>query len=128
MKYMLLIIGNQHAEPVTTEADEGLADAFMSYHTAICDAGVVVDSNILGDWRTTTTSVQVSASGEQLVTDGPFAETREFLGGYYVLDLPDLDAAIDWAARCPGAGAGRVEVRPVLEFDVAGGVPAGPGA
>jgi hypothetical protein len=51
------------------------------------------------------------------VTDGPFAETREVLGGFYVIDVPDLDVALDWAARCPGArGAGSVVVRPIADF------------
>jgi hypothetical protein len=58
----------------------------------------------------------VDRAGECIITDGPFAETREYLGGYYILDLPDLDAAIDWAGRCPGARAWRVEVRPIQEF------------
>jgi hypothetical protein len=97
MKYMLLIIGSQDADPAGAEAD------------------VVVDSNVLDSFETAT-SVQVGPAGERIVTDGPFAETREYLGGYYILDLPDLDAAIDWAARCPGARAHRVEVRPIQDF------------
>jgi hypothetical protein len=63
-----------------------------------------------------TTTVRV-ANGERTVTDGPFAETREVLGGFYLFDVPDLDAALDWAARCPGARYGSIEVRPVMEFD-----------
>jgi len=56
----------------------------------------------------------VRADGARAVVDGPFAETREVLGGFYVIDVPDLDAALDWAARCPGAcGSGSVVVRPV---------------
>lgn len=117
MKYMLLIIGTQDAEPPTAEADQGLMEAFMAYHKAVYDAGVMVDSNVLDSFETAT-SVQVGKNGERMVTDGPFAETREYLGGYYILDLPDLDAAIDWAARCPGARAGRVEVRPIQDFDL----------
>jgi hypothetical protein len=62
------------------------------------------------------TQVQVNDAGERLVTNGPFAESREYLGGYQVIDVPDLDAALDWAARCPGAKYGRVEVRPLAEF------------
>jgi hypothetical protein len=57
---------------------------------------------------------------ERVVTDGPFAETREVLGGYYLLDVPDLDAALDGAARCPGAKYGSVEVRPIMTFDEPG--------
>ena len=115
MKYMLLIIGSQDAEPATDEADQGLLEAFMAYHKTVLDAGIMVDSNVLDSFETAT-SVQVSPAGDRIVTDGPFAETREYLGGYYILDLPDLDAAIDWAARCPGARAWRVEVRPIQDF------------
>lgn len=115
MKYMLLIIGSQDAKPWTSEADQSLMEAFMGYHKAVCDAGVMVDSNVLDSFETAT-SVQVNEAAERVVTDGPFAETREYLGGYYILDLPDLDTAIDWAARCPGARAWRVEVRPIQDF------------
>lgn len=117
MKYMLLIIGSQDAEASTSDADQGLMEAFMAYHKAVCDAGVMVDSNVLDSFETAT-SVQMNKVGERIVTDGPFAETREYLGGYYILDLPDLDTAIDWAARCPGARAWRVEVRPIQDFDL----------
>jgi hypothetical protein len=55
--------------------------------------------------------------GEPLVTDGPFAETKEQLGGYYVLDVPNLDEAIKWAQKCPGAEHGTIELRPIMEFD-----------
>ncbi len=115
MKYMLLIVGTQAADPPAAEDGQGLMEAFMSYHQAVCDAGIMVDSNVLESFETAT-SVQVTGTGERIVTDGPFAETREYLGGYYILDLADLDAAIDWAARCPGARAGRVEVRPIQQF------------
>jgi len=110
MNYMLLIVGSQDAKP-----REGLMEAFMTYHQSVVEAGVLVDSNVLGSYETAT-SVRMTESGERLVTDGPFAETREYLGGYYVLDLPDLDAAIDWAGRCPGALDGRIEIRPIQEF------------
>lgn len=69
----------------------------------------------------TATSVRVR-EGKRLVTDGPFAETREQLGGYYLIDAPDLDSAISVAARIPGARKGTVEVRPVIELS---GLPAG---
>ncbi|HEV3311561.1 MAG TPA: YciI family protein [Chloroflexota bacterium] len=115
MKYMLLIIGNQDAEGPTTEPDQGLMEAFMAYHQSVVEAGVIVDSNVLDSFETAT-SVQV-ANGERIVTDGPFAETREYLGGYYILDLPDLDAAIDWAGRCPGSQYGRVEIRTIQDFN-----------
>jgi len=115
VKYMLLIIGAQDADTATDDNDQGLMEAFMTYHKAVLDAGVMVDSNVLDSFETAT-SVQVDRAGERIITDGPFAETREYLGGYYILDLPDLDTAIDWAARCPGARAGRIEVRPIQEL------------
>ena len=117
MNYMLLIIGNRVPDRVPAEEDPGLMEAFMAYHKAVSDAGVVVDSNVLDSFETAT-SVQVDKSGERIISDGPFAETREYLGGYYILDLPDLDTAIDWAARCPGARHGRIEVRPIQQFDL----------
>jgi hypothetical protein len=102
--------------------DEGqdLMTAFMRYHKSVLDDGIMVDSNVLDSFEHAT-SVQVGRAGERIVTDGPFAETHEYLGGYYLLDLPDLDTAIDWAARCPGARHGRIEVRPVQYLDMARG-------
>ncbi len=63
----------------------------------------------------TATTVRI-AGGKPKVLNGPYAETKEQLGGYYVIDVPDLDAAIAWAARCPGADGGVMEVRPILEM------------
>lgn len=62
---------------------------------------------------TTSTTVRLR-DGQRVVHDGPFADTKEQLGGYFVIDVPDLDAALEWAARCPAAGRGSVEVRPVM--------------
>lgn len=115
MKYMLLIIGNQDAEPLDDQAEQSLIQAFLAYHEAVCEVGVMVDSRVL-DSVERATSVQVGTFGERIVTDGPFAGAREYLGGYYMLDLDDLDIAIDWAARCPGSWHGRIEVRPVPDF------------
>ena len=79
-------------------------------------SGVVVASESLAD-LVTATRVQVANDGKRTVTDGPFAETREVLGGFYVIDVPDLDVALDWAAKGPGSRAGgSVMVRPVAEF------------
>ena len=118
MKYMLLIYGTPMSEPPAPEAGRQMLDAYVNYNKAVADAGVYVSGDALQSVETATT-VQVATGGERLVTDGPFAETREVLGGYYVLDVPDLDAAIDWAARCPGAQNGsRIEVRPIQEFDL----------
>jgi hypothetical protein len=112
VNYMLLIIGHQEIQPVP-EGAPSLMEQFMSYHRSVVESGTLVDNNVLDSFETAT-SVQVTQGGERIVTDGPFAETREYLGGYYILDLPDLDAAIDWATRCPGSrGPGRVEIRPI---------------
>ncbi len=114
MKYMLLI----HAGAVN---DEGGADGcdvqdWAAYDKAVQDAGIFVSGESLADLVTATT-VRVGADGERTVVDGPFAATREVLGGFYVIDVPDLDAALDWAARCPGSrGGGSVVVRPVADF------------
>jgi hypothetical protein len=64
----------------------------------------------------TATTVRVR-DGQRLTSDGPFAETKEVLGGYYVIDVPDLDAALAWAEKIPSVGYGSVEVRPVMVFD-----------
>jgi hypothetical protein len=65
----------------------------------------------------TATTVSQPNGGDALITDGPFAETREQLGGYYLLNVADLDEAIAWAKKCPGARTGKIELRPVMEFD-----------
>ncbi|MEW2356282.1 YciI family protein [Spirillospora sp. NPDC029432] len=115
MKYMLLI----NSAPIDDagqipEDDPCEIQKWIEFDKAITDAGVVVDSASLAD-LTTATTVRVNEAGERVITtDGPFAETREILGGYYVVDVPDLDAALDWAARCPGArDGGSIVVRPV---------------
>ncbi|MFC4534835.1 YciI family protein [Sphaerisporangium dianthi] len=89
---------------------------WQSYDKAVNEAGILVAAHSLAD-LTTATTVRVGPGGERTVTDGPFAETREVLGGYYVIDVPDLDVALDWAARCPGAqDGGSVVVRPIADF------------
>jgi hypothetical protein len=77
-------------------------------------AGVLLGGEALEPTSTATT-VRVR-NGERSVMDGPFAETREALGGYYLLECADLDQAIEWASRIPGASRGCIEVRPIVEF------------
>ncbi|WBB65231.1 YciI family protein [Micromonospora sp. WMMD812] len=111
MKYMLLIYSGSKDAP-----DPCTVEDWMAYDKEVQEAGILVGGHSLAD-LTTATTVQVGPTGERTVTDGPFAETREVLGGYYVIDVPDLDVALNWAARCPGSrGNGAVEVRPVAEF------------
>lgn len=114
MKYMLLIYMDEH---ILSE-DERQKCYRESTH-------LVHDLKASGNFLATAplhltesaTSVRVRG-GKPLVTDGPFAETREQLGGYFLVDAPDLDAAITIAARIPGARVGTVEIRPVLELTV----------
>jgi hypothetical protein len=112
MEYMLLI----HADPKGFEklTETQLAQAMAAYGAfteALSKAEVLRGSNRLRPAETATT-VRVR-DGKTEVLNGPFIETREQLGGYFLIDVPDLDAALSWAARCPGAGHGAVEVRPV---------------
>ena len=90
----------------------------MGYTQAMRDAGVFVAGDELHPAETAST-VRVP-NGERVVTDGPFAETKEILGGYYLLDLPDLDAALTWAEQAPHVARGSVEVRPVVAVRVSG--------
>ncbi|MGK5681553.1 YciI family protein [Actinoplanes sp. URMC 104] len=111
---MLLI----HAGSIMEDGSASDCDVqdWMNFDKAVRDAGIYVSGESLADLVTATT-VRVAADGARTVVDGPFAETREVLGGFYVIDVPDLDVALDWAARCPGArGSGSVVVRPVADF------------
>jgi hypothetical protein len=115
MKYMLLIYANEAGWSNLTQDQKGQAmAAYGAYTEAVNAAGVRLGSNRLRD-TDTATSVRM-VNGETKVLDGPYAESKEQLGGYYLIDVPDLDTALSWAARCPGAGHGTVEVRPVWEM------------
>jgi hypothetical protein len=83
----------------------------MAYGEALKKAGVLAGSNRLQPTSTATTVR--STNGKSQVLDGPYVDSKEQLGGYFLIDVPDLDAAISWAARCPASGHGAVEVRPV---------------
>ena len=112
MQYMLLIYGDERAtESMPREEMAGIIDAYMAYGQALRDDKVLVASNRLRP-TSTATAVRVK-DGHTDVLDGPFAETKEQLGGYYLIEVPDLDAALSWAGRCPGARHGTVEVRPI---------------
>jgi len=95
------------------EVERGMA-AYHAYTEALTQAGVRVASNRLQPIASATT-VRV-ANGKTNVLNGPYAETREQLGGFYMIEVPDLDAALSWAARCPGASHGAIEVRPIWEM------------
>jgi hypothetical protein len=112
MNYLLLIYGNEAAmQSASKEMVGQMVAAYGAYTEAMKKAGVYVGSNRLRPTASGTT-VRV-ANGKTEVLDGPYAETKEQLGGYYMIEVPDLDAALSWAARCPGASQGAIEVRPI---------------
>jgi hypothetical protein len=115
MQYMLLIYGNENGWANATEAEQQAEMEKWNVYTEEMRASGVFKAGDALQPTATATSVR-DDGGEPLVTDGPFAETREQLGGYYLLDVPDLDAAIKWAHKCPGAKWGTIELRPVIEF------------
>lgn len=116
MKYMLLIYMTEPTRAPDPAELGPMMEAYEQFNKAVADAGVYIAGDAL-QGSSAATTVTVDGAGTRLVTDGPFAETREILGGYYLLDVPDLDSALDWAGRCPGAhGGGKVEVRPIREF------------
>ena len=112
MKYMLMAYVNESGWPSMTKAEQeqGMA-AYMAYGEALTKAGVLVGSNRLQPSSTAAT-VRL-ANGKSQVLDGPFVESKEQLGGYFLIDVADLDAALSWAARCPAADHGVVEVRAI---------------
>jgi hypothetical protein len=116
VKYALLIYGDESIQPAqgTPEFDE-MYQAYYKFTEDITNEEVNRGGEALHDVGTAT-SVRVR-DGQQTVTDGPFAETKEQLGGYYLLDCKDLDEAIEYAAKIPSSRIGSVEIRPVMLFD-----------
>ena len=112
MQYLLSIYSDESFWPKMTEEQQkqGYA-AYMAYTEALKQAGVFKGSNRLQPTSTATTVR--TTNGKSQVLDGPYVDTKEQLGGYFLIDVPNLDAAISWAARCPGSQHGVVEVRPV---------------
>ena len=114
MKYALLIYAAPGArEAATPVAGDGVIDSWLDYTAALKEAGALLAAEQLAQVDTAT-SVTLR-DGDRLLTDGPFIETKEHLLGFYLLDVPDLDTALDWSARMPIMRYGTVEVRPVLE-------------
>ena len=112
MQYLLMLYADETGFDAMTPDDAQMAlAAYRAYSEALRGSGHLVASDRLRSIATATT-VRV-VNGKTEVLNGPYAETKEQLGGYYLIDVPDLDAALSWAARCPGASHGSVEVRPV---------------
>lgn len=112
MQFLALIYAADGADDVDTPTLIGQYEVFDEEARA---AGVVLGGNALLP-VTTATTVRVR-EGQNMLTDGPFAETKEQLGGYYLFDCKDIDEALQWAAKIPSARYGSVEVRPVMTFD-----------
>src|SRR5438132_11539312 len=115
MKYLLTIYGDETRwEHITPEEGQAIMNAYWAFQSEVETAGAFIAGEGLQSTGTAT-AVRVR-DGERMLTDGPFAETKEQLGGFYMLECKDLDEAIEWAARIPGASHGSVEVRPVMDY------------
>jgi hypothetical protein len=113
MRYMLLIYEDErHYATMTPKDLEANMGEWFAYTDAMKKAGAHQAGEPLQPTRAAST-VRVKA-GKTITSDGPFAETKEQLGGFYIVDVPDLDAALKWAARCPAARSGSIEVRPIM--------------
>lgn len=114
MQYILLIYSEESDTPPPAEAQQEVLKAYFAYNDALKAAGAYIAGDAL-EPTTTATTVRMRAK-EEMVTDGPFAETTEALGGYYLIEAKDLDDAVAWAKKCPGSHHGTVEVRPVMNL------------
>jgi hypothetical protein len=120
MKYLLTLYGDESrfADRTPEQMHEGMK-RWDAYTNEAKDAGAFLGGEGLQPSATATT-VEIAEGGEPMVTDGPFAETKEQLGGFYLLECKDLDEALAWARKIPMPG-GKVEVRPVMDYEAAGG-------
>jgi hypothetical protein len=113
LRYLLLIYEEPPATPPTPEEWAAMMPHYGAFTSWLDERGWTVAAEALQDVSTATT-VSVR-DGQRFVTDGPFAETKEHLGGFYLIDAPGLDDAIEAASRVPGARSGKVEIRPILD-------------
>jgi hypothetical protein len=117
MQYMMMFYENEAQVAALRDNPERTGaywDAWNAYMGALYPSGIVLRGDALRP-PSAATSVRLEG-GKRLVQDGPVATTKEQLAGYVVIDVPDLDTALSWAARCPAATYGAVEVRPVLDL------------
>jgi len=118
MRYIFCLIQDpSRFEAMTPDQQAAGYESYMAYTRALQDAGVYVGADRLRP-AAESTQVRVDANGKTTVLDGPYVESKEQLGGYFMVDVDNLDEAIKWAARCPGASHGTVEVRPIWESPV----------
>jgi hypothetical protein len=111
VKYALLLYVSPDAPRDEGKAGPDVFDSWVDYTQALKDAGALLGAEQLAEVGTATTLRR--RTGEKLLTDGPFVETKEHLLGFYLIDVPDLDTALEWAGRMPFIGYATVEVRPV---------------
>jgi hypothetical protein len=115
MKYLMLIYTDEVADAkASPEQMKAMHGAYYAFTNDVQEKKVFVGGNALQPTSTATT-VRLR-DGKMTTTDGPFAETKEQLGGYYLLDCKDLDEAIEYAAKIPGAAVGSIEIRPIMVF------------
>ncbi|MCT8991155.1 YciI family protein [Chelativorans sp. SCAU2101] len=117
MRYMMLMIpaGYEKAPPGTMPEDIEAVSAMMKYNEALQKAGVLVAAEGL---HPPSMGARVSfASGEPVVTDGPFAEVKEVVGGFWIIDVASREEAIEWAKKCPGGPNETIEIRKIMEMD-----------
>lgn len=120
MKYMLTIVGEEADwGDVTPEQMRESMARWDAYTAELREADAFIAGEGLQPSASATT-IRIADDGERITVDGPFAETKEQIGGFYLIDAPDLDAALEWARKLPAQG-GAVEVRPVMDYDAAGG-------
>jgi hypothetical protein len=118
MQYMLLIYANEKIfESMSEQEVKTLLENYVSYSKELAASGVLRGGSELASVASATT-IRVR-NGKALMTDGPFAETKEQLGGYYLIDVPNLDVALEWAAKVPSASNGSIEVRPLTQNQAA---------
>lgn len=113
MQYMALIYAAEDADDVDFDT---LIQQYTEFGEKAAAAGVIADDGNALEPVSTATTVRLR-NGQAEITDGPFAETKEQLGGYYIFDCETLDEALHWAAQIPSARYGSIEVRPVMQFD-----------
>ena len=114
MRYLLMIATEEGTNARTAEEGEGMTPEYAAFAKEMAERGVLLGGERLRETSDATT-VRVR-NGEVLATDGPFAETKEQLAGYFLVDCKDLDEAIEVAAKIPGAREGSIEVRPIWEM------------
>lgn len=116
MRYLLMIYSSEEEDAAMTAAErEADMAAYYAYTSEVQEKGLMLGGEALHPTNTATT-VRVR-EGKTMTTDGPFAETKEQLGGYYILECENLDQAIEYAAKIPAAVHGSIEIRPIWEFN-----------